>query len=400
MRQISICIADYAKANEFFFNLATDDITRKYIFITTSLYQYTFLKEKKLDSYLLSRFSPKAKMGTVNGSDLINTREVKLGIMSHEEAYSYALRLENIIRNISENYPECNLNLLTWNGSNVIGQVMRSLKKENSRYKTAFFEISNLKGKLFVDPEGVNAQSSLYVNNCQMLKYENTSNITEYANWKRGFIEGKKKVPIPPQAKDILRFDFSHVIDFIFSTSLGIRTFTKQSIKNKIIKKGFNKNKLIFTNVIPDRYVFFPMQVSNDTQLLLNSNTDNKSLLKQLIISEGCSIVIKPHPAEINYDYILDVAKASPDRVYISNKNTYELIEGASKVVTINSTVGFESMIFGKEVDFYGKSFYASFNEQIAANYIFDYLVDVDFFEQKEKKIEGHTIKKIYEKIS
>lgn len=68
--------------------------------------------------------------------------------------------------------------------------------------------------------------------------------------------------------------------------------------------------------------------------------------------------------------------------------NTFELISNAIKVITINSTVALEAKIIGVDVDILGKSYYRLFDEDKIKKYIMGYLVDMDFFSQKQFKVE------------
>lgn len=62
------------------------------------------------------------------------------------------------------------------------------------------------------------------------------------------------------------------------------------------------------------------------------------------------------------------------------NFNTFELINGAIEFWPINSTVGLESMIVGKEVTFEGNSIYRSMAGNRLAAYIMKYLVKIEYF--------------------
>lgn len=124
------------------------------------------------------------------------------------------------------------------------------------------------------------------------------------------------------------------------------------------------------------------MQVSTDTQIILNSDVDNVDVLNHLIEKEILPIVTKPHPAESDFDYIYKIKTANQGRLFISQKNTYELIKNAKRVYTINSTVGMESLLFDKNVVFMGRSVYSNMGTAELKKYIHNYLVDIDFFDE------------------
>lgn len=112
---------------------------------------------------------------------------------------------------------------------------------------------------------------------------------------------------------------------------------------------------------INDEFVFIPLQLSNDTQTLINSrfNSTQEFIDKitrdyeNLCESERMNVVFKIHP--------LDVEKYNIDkRFYVSRLSTDYLINKASACITINSTVGFESLMNKKSVICAGRSFYTN----------------------------------------
>lgn len=391
---ISICIIDYSFSTNFFLRLAKSDNKREYLFIVTSVSSYFLIKKEGYKVILVnSIFSSKFDKNL----DLNKTREVQLGILSLKKANKLYSSLRDKIVRLSTNFD--NVNLLCWNGSGVIGKLIRDLVDDSSLYKSIFFEISNLKNKVFADSKGTNAQSTLYLNKCSNLKYYSSCDEEKFKLWLNDCINDKKGNYSPPQAKLGERLSSLHILDFIYSIFFGYKLFTYSSVFKKLRIKKKNNKKLSYTHNIPNKFVFFPMQVSTDTQLILNSDVDNLDTLKIILESYSGNIVIKPHPAEKDFNYIIEAIKGNEERVFISNNNTYDLITKSEKVITINSTVGLECLILDKPVDFYGKSFYKFFDHNILKNYVMDYLVNVDFFETDlNKSIELKEIISIYNK--
>lgn len=64
----------------------------------------------------------------------------------------------------------------------------------------------------------------------------------------------------------------------------------------------------------------------------------------------------------------------------ITNDNTFNLIENAEYVITINSTVGLEAMICGKKVIILGDAIYSVSNDARLRNYIIDFRIDIEYF--------------------
>lgn len=105
---------------------------------------------------------------------------------------------------------------------------------------------------------------------------------------------------------------------------------------------------------LPDRYVFVPFQVPSDMQILALSPwiRDMRHLYDEifrLAEAEGQShFVIKEHPS-----FPLSIrAEVKPhQRIHFANHHdTQALIEGADAVITVNSTVGLESVLLEKKV--------------------------------------------------
>lgn len=110
-------------------------------------------------------------------------------------------------------------------------------------------------------------------------------------------------------------------------------------------------------------YIFVPFQVYDDTQILLHSPwIDSMEALYRAIencvsvLPEGWRFLVKEHPsARKNYDYL----HSRNSRVEFANANdTQALIEGAQLVITVNSTVGIESLLLGRPVMTLGNAFY------------------------------------------
>lgn len=105
---------------------------------------------------------------------------------------------------------------------------------------------------------------------------------------------------------------------------------------------------------LPGRYVFVPFQVPSDMQILALSPwiRDMRHLydeIYRLAEAEGKShFVIKEHPS-----FPLSIrAEVTPHpRIHFANHHdTQALIEGADAVITVNSTVGLESVLLEKKV--------------------------------------------------
>ena len=160
---------------------------------------------------------------------------------------------------------------------------------------------------------------------------------------------------------------------------------------------GKNKRRLPFSAAPESGFVFLPLQVSSDSQIILNSEIDNLGAIERVLSQTDKTVVIKPHPAERDIDYLVPIVMDNP-RVVVSNENTFLLLSSADEVYTINSTVGLESLILGKKTTFLGRSYFSHFTKEDIPRYVLGHLVDMDFFSssplRREECLKAITIVK------
>ncbi|MEN8194537.1 MAG: hypothetical protein ABFS12_17085, partial [Bacteroidota bacterium] len=115
---------------------------------------------------------------------------------------------------------------------------------------------------------------------------------------------------------------------------------------------------------LPEKYIFVPFQVDYDTQVISHSHwiKDMRMLfgvIEKVSQNSEYHFVLKEHPSSgVEYLDLYTRADLIPN---VSFKNTYstqELIEKSLAVITINSTVGMESLLFHKKVIVLGDAFY------------------------------------------
>jgi capsular polysaccharide export protein len=116
---------------------------------------------------------------------------------------------------------------------------------------------------------------------------------------------------------------------------------------------------------LPDRYIFVPFQVDHDTQLLCHSPhiADMEALYrfieKSLTFCEDSDTVIlfKEHPSALR-DYSHLHSSTNSRLRFANGVSTQTLIENAEAIVTINSSVGIEALLYHKRVITLGNTFY------------------------------------------
>ncbi|WP_313616589.1 nitrogen fixation protein FixF [Agrobacterium sp.] len=120
-----------------------------------------------------------------------------------------------------------------------------------------------------------------------------------------------------------------------------------------LVKRSSKQKGEELTN-LPADYIFVPFQVPSDMQILAYSPwiKDMKHFYEVLYqLAETMPdrhFVIKEHPS-----FPLSIKKhiqPHPRIIFANHNETRKLIEGASAVITINSTVGLEAISIGKKV--------------------------------------------------
>lgn len=272
-----------------------------------------------------------------------------------------------------------------WNGVNQISQsIIQAVY--TTKVKFIFFEIGNFPGKMFVDPEGTNCRSWYAGNKKRLRNWE--VDREEFEFWLKNYIESKEKSHIVPQAKIVDKFNFNYFYDLLGFWFLGAITFerlkpfwrTIDYLKRKFFKITFDD----FDYKSDGRFIFFPLQVSTDSQLLWNSDISQEDALvkaSEMAKKEGLPLIVKPHPAEPHWSALKKVLKIKEKYGFkLVNINPFTLLKHCDRVITINSTVGLEGLLLNKPVEILGNAIYSDFDRIDIVVYIQKYLLDMDYF--------------------
>lgn len=221
-----------------------------------------------------------------------------------------------------------------WNGINLplacAARVAVKLGK-----KTLFFENGYLHNTTTVDPKGVNYQNSL-------------------VNKTRSFY-------------DAVILEDEHLAE-IYDAVPAIRRLKTKWYQSLINTQPNNPPEDI---ILPDKFIFLPFQVQDDTQVLLYSphiqtmEAFVECALKgvkqyNLQYQDDMWIVAKEHPSDFGrVDYTALKGKYKNDKIiFLRYYPTPELIASSQGIITLNSTVGIEALLQHKPVITLGNSFY------------------------------------------
>jgi hypothetical protein len=117
---------------------------------------------------------------------------------------------------------------------------------------------------------------------------------------------------------------------------------------------------------LSERAVFFPLHYANDSQVTIRGEAyaDQYALVALIANSlpYGYALWIKPHPAfagDVPLARLAAMRRRAPNvRLLDPSIHAHEVLRRASAVVTINSTTGFEALMFGVPLVTLGKSLY------------------------------------------
>lgn len=313
--------------------------------------------------------------------DEIHTLECITKYVSKDDAYRAYYAAISILEKLGKeniSYIWC------WNGCKIVDAALSDFAKKYS-IKTLFFEIANIDGKIFVDPMGTNARSFLYLHPKILSSFH--FNQDEYIKWRENYIKSKFSQVNIKQAKplNIRKGVVNYLWDdygFVLKNGVVARQFPRVTLKKKLNHIKYQFTRMDFSTL---KYVFFPLQVSSDTQILINGNVTLFEAIHQALEyakKKDCYLVIKPHPAERDPLYLNKMHEIldSYSKIIFSNENTFLLLKNAEKVFTINSTVGLEALILDRPVYIFGRALYEQFSKENISQYIMGYLIDVDYW--------------------
>ncbi len=281
-----------------------------------------------------------------------------------EDLKSRALFYEKFFRDF---YSTNNIKaVVVWNYFPVLVHVAWRVARKMG-IKTVFFENGPLRYTLMIDKEGVNYQSSLSRN-----KRDFYRQITVNAPvWKAYVDLYKTQFQFTGRKNEGIMGFFEKLYYALLMRNCFYRKIqpdlTADRIAKSIYKKLYAKYALKESACsLPDRFVFLPLQCFSDTQVLINSPYVNNmesfvSVSYQAIkkaLPKEYKIVVKEHPDDwgrINYRKL---KKQYPDILWLQKYNIRSLIEKAELVITINSSVGIEALMYHKPVVTVGNSFY------------------------------------------
>ncbi|MGK0499675.1 MAG: capsular polysaccharide export protein [Oceanicoccus sp.] len=267
--------------------------------------------------------------------------------------------------------------IIIWNGCHMLGE---AIAEKSAIEKIRFWELSNLPSKIQSSKYGVNAKSEIFSKPSLLDAYPEVDD-NKHREWLNIYYQEKMK---PPAQSKVSPCKLTYIF---FSYLLSPTSLSKSTVENlkSLFIKIKTSNKKNNQQLLPENFIFFPCQVSTDTQITINSNTNNIAAIEtafNIATKKAVDLVVKIHPAEKSFQEITRIKQfCQQPGITLCNNNTAQLLGKCIEVITINSTVGLEALIYNKPVTTLGKAVYSDFDQSRLKKYIHHHLIsDIDYF--------------------
>jgi glycosyltransferase involved in cell wall biosynthesis len=232
------------------------------------------------------------------------------------------LILDSILRRIAKTSPDF---MVGWNGNGPHFIFLMKVAAKISNLPIFHVERGLLPDTLVFDPQGVNFKS--YIAGSYLPLINDTERATA-----RKYIE-----QFSTQGKTIVGKDADN-------------TLSREDVLERI---GLSATS---------RYIFFPMQIEGDSNIILNSPIYKKMVeviddLKYVSRRTGIKIVCRPHPE--NTITLSELQTRYPNITFDNSLHLHTMLKHSVANVIINSTVGLESILLKKPTIALGHSVYS-----------------------------------------
>jgi capsular polysaccharide export protein len=247
--------------------------------------------------------------------------------------------------------------LFCWNGSGLAASLAAQIASRQG-IPVAYGENGYLPGTTQIDPKGVNADSSFGPAHTSLeqilpLQWSESENAT--LDRVLQHYRGDKAFTPTAQRPRELR---ASTLAYLEQALIDWRTRQPRPRINRLIPKT--------PPPLPGRYVLFPLQVRQDSQLTVHSPLYGNRLDAIIaglvdalsLVAPEVLLVVKLHPADRRKTDYDPVIRGFPDVLWLDGGDIRALLPAAEAVVTVNSTVGVEAMIFNRPVVVLGRALY------------------------------------------
>ncbi len=260
--------------------------------------------------------------------------------------------------------------VMSWNGTTP--RIRAAMKLAEARdIPTLYFEQGNFPNTLICDPKGVNYEGLM--RDFEVTLTFNRERIESFLEQLRSRPVSKKRraaVSGSALADALLLFfvrrsPFHPTLYFDHDKTVDPPRFFRGTWRYVSRKLAAGNARPETPPPLPERFIFLPLQVHDDTQIIVHSPLIRmmEELVDETIeaLPEGWDLVVKSHPSDEGrrgYAVISEMLEG-PRYHFLRRGNTLELVKRSSCVVTVNSTVGLEALAMEKPVVVLGDAVYA-----------------------------------------
>lgn len=258
-----------------------------------------------------------------------------------------------------------------YNGAYYLEQIAKKCAK-TAGITTAFIENGMYPDTAHVDSQGTNAYSEVMTLDSSMWSTVSPEQADDFVRKKAASLVAWSNSPAKSSTLTVTPLAPAEKAIAILRS--GFRDFpqTAPEIMMTIARKAaaaFGRRPrvpIMLQQNLPANFAFLPLQVTHDSQFHAHSDwikTPQQSIAETYkALKAACPdihLVVKPHPAEspnVSFDAILENFR---DIVWVKDIPLTRLIEQSSLVINVNSSVGFQALLFKKPVICLGRSLYA-----------------------------------------
>lgn len=338
----------------------------------------------------------------VNKYNILNLRNIFLAANMYKtlnpyKAYNvkeYYLKFVSLIECFETFLDNHNVDLiLQWLGAEVERRILRIISEKRA-IPHFVFDFSPMKNHYLLNKNEYVQLHNIKIR--QIDTKEAKKYLDKYVKEKINFIHPKKK---------------QNSINFLEYFQKLIKIENKMFYLKAIIRHKFRIIKWSLRNLfkhvvsfwlyeepsLDKKIIFFPLHYIAESQVTVRSNgfIDQVLLLKLISFNlpDNCQILVKEHPSvlgKMKLSDLLSIRKLKNVSLINPKISAHELMKLSDIIMTINSTVGFEALLYQKPVITFGTSFYRGRGLTLDINSISELpikLKDAGIFRPKYEKV-------------
>ncbi len=247
--------------------------------------------------------------------------------------------------------------LFCWNGSGLAAGIAAQIAHAQG-IPVAFGENGYLPGTMQLDPVGVNAAASFgpaHTELRQILALHWTDE--ECDSLRRLLAAYRRGERAGAQARRPRGLGASPLA-YLQQAWIDLRSRARRRRVNRLMPPA--------PAALPERFVLFPLQVREDSQLTVHSPVYGARLdqaIADLVaalaaVAPETRLVVKLHPADRDKTDYDPVIRRFPQVLWLDGGDLHRILPAAAAVVTVNSTVGVEALVFDRPVLVLGNAAY------------------------------------------